>query len=63
MDALVEVARTGNAADHFVDRHLREGRGHRIAFIDPDRRLTYAALAAETQRFAAGLGRAAGGFA
>jgi 4-hydroxybenzoate-CoA ligase len=58
LDALVEVARPGNAADHFVDRHLREGRGHRIAFIDPDRRLTYAALAAETQRFAAGLGRA-----
>jgi 4-hydroxybenzoate-CoA ligase len=45
----------GNAFDYFVDRHLREGRGERPAFIDPWRRLTYAGLAAAASRFAAGL--------
>src|SRR4051794_41266832 len=49
----------GNAIDFFVDRHLREGRGDRLAFVDPWRRLTYSELAAESARFAAGL-RAAG---
>ncbi len=49
----------GNAVDYFLDRHLREGRGDRIAFADPWRRLTYAELAAASGRFAAGL-RAAG---
>jgi 4-hydroxybenzoate-CoA ligase len=49
----------GNAADYFIDRHLREGRGERLAFVDPWRRLTYAELAAAAGRFAAGL-RAAG---
>src|SRR6185503_9041589 len=39
--------------------HLREGRGDRIAFADPWRRLTYAELAAASVQFAAGL-RAAG---
>jgi 4-hydroxybenzoate-CoA ligase len=50
---------SGNAFDYFVDRHVREGRGDRLAFIDPRRRLTYAELAAASARFAAGL-RAAG---
>jgi 4-hydroxybenzoate-CoA ligase len=49
----------GNAADYFVDRHLREGRGDRLAFADPHRSLSYAALAEGSARFAAGL-RAAG---
>src|SRR6476620_5543464 len=49
----------GNAIDFFVDRHLREGRGDRLAFLDPWRRLTYSELAAESPRFASGL-RAAG---
>jgi 4-hydroxybenzoate-CoA ligase len=57
MDAIVE-APVGNAADFFVDRHLREGRGGKIAFIDPARRLSYEELAAESQKFAAGLNRA-----
>src|SRR4051812_5401978 len=48
----------GNAIDFFVDRHLREGRGDRLAFVDPWRRLTYSELAAESARFAAGLRRA-----
>ena len=49
----------GNAADYFIERHLREGRGDRLAFADPWRSLTYAALSAASARFAAGL-RAAG---
>jgi len=48
----------GNAADYFVARHLREGRGDRIAFVDPWRSLTYAELDAAAARFAAGLKRA-----
>src|SRR5947209_4398442 len=48
-----------NAVDYFVDRHLREGRGDRLAVADPCRSLTYAELAAASARFAAGL-RAAG---
>jgi 4-hydroxybenzoate-CoA ligase len=54
MDALVQT-RAGNAADYFVDRHIREGRGKKQAFIDESRTLTYAELLSETQRFAAGL--------
>jgi 4-hydroxybenzoate-CoA ligase len=51
-----------NAADWFIDRHVREGRGERIAFIDPTRSIDYATLQAETSRFAtalaaAGIGR------
>src|SRR6266566_4245571 len=49
----------GNAVDYFIDRHLREGRGDRLAVVDPWRSLTYAELAAASVRFAAGL-RAAG---
>src|SRR6266851_3715014 len=48
----------GNAADYFIDRHLREGRGERLAFADPWRSLTYAGLAAAAARFAAGLAAA-----
>jgi benzoate-CoA ligase family protein len=45
----------GNAADYFIARHLREGRGDRIAFVDPWRSLTYAELDAASARFATGL--------
>ncbi|MFM9943118.1 MAG: benzoate-CoA ligase family protein [Hyphomicrobiaceae bacterium] len=41
-----------NAATDLVDRHVLEGRGDRTAFIDPHRRLTYAALQAGCNRFA-----------
>jgi 4-hydroxybenzoate-CoA ligase len=58
MDAIVEALASGNAADFFVDRNVREGRGGKTAFVDPARRLTYAELLAEGQRFAAGLKRA-----
>jgi 4-hydroxybenzoate-CoA ligase len=45
----------GNAADYFIARHLREGRGDQLAFVDPWRSLTYAELDAASARFAAGL--------
>jgi len=48
----------GNAADYFIARHLREGRGDRIAFTDPWRSLTYAELDAASARFAEGLKQA-----
>jgi 4-hydroxybenzoate-CoA ligase len=48
----------GNAADYFVARHLREGRGERVAIVDPWRSLTYAELDAASARFAAGLAAA-----
>jgi 4-hydroxybenzoate-CoA ligase len=57
MDAIVQ-SRSGNAADYFVDRHLREGRGAKPAFIDENGHLTYAHFLAQSQRFAAGLARA-----
>ena len=41
-----------NAADFFVDRHLAQGRGERIAFIQDERSLSYAALADQTGRMA-----------
>ena len=44
-----------NAADHLVDRHVRDGRGDRLAVVAADRSLTYAELADEVSRVAAGL--------
>jgi 4-hydroxybenzoate-CoA ligase len=51
-------AANGNAADYFIERHRREGRGGRLAFADPWRRLSYAELAEASARFAAGLAAA-----
>ncbi len=39
-----------NAAVDMVDRNVREGRGAKIAFADPARRLTYAELAEDVAR-------------
>ena len=52
----------GNAVDWFVDRHTRDGGGAHVAFQDPWRSLTYAALDTATRQFAgalqiAGIGR------
>jgi 4-hydroxybenzoate-CoA ligase len=47
-----------NAVDWFIDRHVREGRGARIAFTDPWRSIDYATLQAETARFASALAAA-----
>ena len=46
-----------NAAVDMVDRNVAEGRGEKIAFIDPKRRLTYAELAQSCKRFANALPR------
>ena len=45
----------GNAAQYFVDRHLAEGRGDKIAFREaasPNRTLSYAELADKSNRVA-----------
>jgi 4-hydroxybenzoate-CoA ligase len=44
-----------NAAADLVDRHPAEGRGSKLAFVDPKRRLTYAELKERTDRFASAL--------
>lgn len=49
-----------NAALYFVDRHMQEGRGDKVAFREADgekRSLTYGRLAEETGRFAGALQR------
>jgi benzoate-CoA ligase family protein len=40
-----ELPATFNVADYFVDRHLRDGRGDRVAIECADERVTYAQLA------------------
>lgn len=42
--------RAYNAAAHFIDRHLDEGRGDKVAFIDEAGALTYRALAEQVNR-------------
>src|SRR5208282_2396975 len=44
-----------NAADYFVDRNVREGRGNKVAVLCEDRSLTYAQLQAGTNRIGNGL--------
>ncbi|HYC24855.1 MAG TPA: benzoate-CoA ligase family protein [Roseiarcus sp.] len=41
-----------NACADLVDRNVAEGRGDKAAYVSPERTLTYAALRAETCRFA-----------
>ena len=48
----------GNAVDWFLDRHVREERGDRVAFTDPWRSISYAGLVKETVRFAVALAQA-----
>jgi 4-hydroxybenzoate-CoA ligase len=45
-------ASTHNACADLLDRNVEEGRGDKLAFIDPERRLSYGELQAETRRFA-----------
>jgi len=40
-----------NAATHFVDRHMLEGRGHKIAIECGDQQVTYAQLFERVNRF------------
>jgi hypothetical protein len=44
-----------NASEYFVDRHLQEGRGERVAIECGDERVTYAQLSERVNRFGAGL--------
>jgi 4-hydroxybenzoate-CoA ligase len=44
-----------NAVADFVDIHVPQGRGDKIAFVDPERSLTYRDLQARSIRFANGL--------
>jgi 4-hydroxybenzoate-CoA ligase len=48
----------GNAARRFLDRHVQEGRGGRLAFADPWRSRSYADLHDAAGRFAAGIAAA-----
>lgn len=50
MTAAVEVPERFNAAAHFLDRHVAEGRGDRIAFRFDGRALTYGEVALRTNR-------------
>lgn len=50
MPRFLELPRRYNAASHFVDRHIAEGRGAKTAFIDDKGSYTYADLAARMNR-------------
>jgi 4-hydroxybenzoate-CoA ligase len=41
-----------NAVSDFVDAHIAAGRGSKVAFVDPERSLTYGELQARSVRFA-----------
>src|SRR6266700_1714747 len=44
-----------NAASDFVDANVARGLGQKVAFIDPERTLTYGELQARTFQFASAL--------
>jgi benzoate-CoA ligase len=48
--APVELPDQFNLAGHFVDRHIREGRGNKIAIAYDGERLTYAEVTAQVNR-------------
>ncbi len=48
----VEIPRVYNAAVDFVERHVREGRGDRVAYLHAGGATTYGALAERTARVA-----------
>src|SRR6266511_4917729 len=51
MTAAVQVPERFNAADFFLDRHAREGRGGRTAFRYRGRAITYTEIALRASRF------------
>jgi benzoate-CoA ligase family protein len=53
--ASVEIPERYNLVDHFVDRHIREGRGGRTAIISGDQRVTYKEIAEQVNRVGNGL--------
>src|SRR5512142_2173957 len=46
----LSLPRAYNAATHFIDRHVGEGRGEQVALIDDGGETTYARLAERTNR-------------
>jgi benzoate-CoA ligase len=54
-EPVASVPRQYNAAVDFVERHVTEGRGDRVAYIEDDRTTTYAALADRTARAASAI--------
>ena len=48
-----EATAVSNLADYFLDRHLREGRGHRVAVAGIGPAVTYAELAERAARVGA----------
>lgn len=53
--AKLELPGQYNLADHFVDRHIREGRGGKVAIVSGDQRLTYRDVAQQINRVGNGL--------
>jgi benzoate-CoA ligase len=53
--AALGIPETFNVATHFVDRHVREGRGAAVAIECGDERVTYAQLLERVNRFGAAL--------
>ena len=51
----LSVPATFNAATHFVDRHVADGRGEAVAIECGEERVTYAALAERVDRFGSAL--------
>ena len=49
------LPRQFNAADYFVDRNVREGRGNKMAVLCEDRSFTYAGMQAGMNRIGNGL--------
>src|ERR1051326_6260508 len=52
---MIELPERYNLVDHFVDRHLREGRGEKTAIISERAALTYAQVAELVNRVGTGL--------
>lgn len=55
---MTSAPRDFNAAIHFVERHVREGRGDRVAYVHDGGTTTYGALADRAARIATALRRA-----
>ena len=53
--AALGVPEAFNAAEYFVDRHIQEGRGARVAIECGDERVTYADLFERVNRFGSAL--------
>jgi 4-hydroxybenzoate-CoA ligase len=51
VDSITE-RRPYNAVSDFVDAHIAQGRGNKVAFVDPERSLTYGELQARSIRLA-----------